>query len=266
MAQSTRQLKEWVIISGDPSSDVYGEKVIEALPPGTKISGVGGPRMRKLVPELIDQEPMAVMGLGEVLKRLPSILGILRRVKKSLRSEPKNVLLMDSPGFNMRLLKLLKQHNHHVIYWIPPQVWAWHESRLQQLKDYVDELWVLYDFEVKYYLKHNVKVTQARHPLLDKPHLKPITPPDNSKLHLLCLPGSRKQEIEPQRELFLEACDIISKDIPITVQMVCHNPDHPCWRDWKVSKAYPVSVCHGLANINPAHMALATSGTITLEC
>lgn len=267
MAQQTSTPKEWLIISGEPSSDVYGERAIAALPAGTRIRGIGGPRMRKLAPELIDQHELTVSGLTEPFKRLPAIIKLRRYIRSLIKSSPKNVLLMDSPGFNLGLLKQLNAYNHHVIYWLPPQTWAWHESRVKLLKKYVHEVWVLYNFELEHFQSHNVNTIQSYHPLLDKPHLSPMAPATGKTLQILCLPGSRNNEITYQREKFIAACDIIAKTIPISVQLVVHEPRRDIWKDWqKPSKPYPIEICHGLENIKPVHMALATSGTVVLEC
>ncbi len=256
-----------MIISGDPSSDVYGADLLKKCPNNWQITGIGGPLMRHIRPTLLDQSPLATFGLTAALKNIVETVKLYRKIKKLAQGPKQTILLIDAPGFNLRLLPMLKKNGHHVIYWIPPQVWAWHESRIKLLRRYVDELWVLYQFECDYFQHRGCQVKHVRHPLLDKAHLTKRSPASNSCLHLLCLPGSRHDEIKMQRSTFLEACRIIAKKVPLVVQMVRHNAEHPLWKDWHPGDLpFQCILRDGLNDCQPSHLALATAGTVTLEC
>lgn len=254
-------MKHLTIISGDPSSDTYAYDIVHHLlqqDASWQIHGIGGPRLRAIAQDVMPYDSLCVVGLVEVLRHIRPILKLRSRLLKQLQSLPAHiVLLIDCPGFNMSLLRAIHK-KHHIIYAIPPQVWAWHESRVHALKRYCQELWVLYPFEKDFYTSHNQDVYTLRHPLLAKPHLalRPLYEGKNTTIALL--PGSRENE----KKLLM----------PYLLSLAQRMPDI----DWVWVESYPGflsayyaqlpgRIVQGLQQLPSVHAAVAASGTVTLE-
>lgn len=192
---------KYYIIAGEASGDLHGSNLIRALKNEDTAAAIrcwGGDRMHAAGGEVVKHiRNLAFMGFAEVVKHLPEILGNISFCKKDiLRYQPDVVILIDYPGFNFRLLKFLKQHGFKVFYYISPQLWAWKTGRVKQVKQYVDEMFVIFPFEESFYAKHGIQVHYFGHPLLDEPsfQVSKSRPQRNSKTIAL-VPGSRKQEI-----------------------------------------------------------------------
>lgn len=199
-----------MIIAGEASGDVQGASLIEELlkiNPELELSGIGGDRMSELgFNALYHVREMAFLGFVEVIKHLPFI----KKVKRNLLDHVKNddinsVVLIDYPGFNLSIAKDLHKLGKKVIYYISPQIWAWHTSRIKKIQKLVSKMVVIFPFEKKIYADAGVDVEFAGHPLTDrvnnykflsKEELISSAGLDNTKEILLLMPGSRTQEIE----------------------------------------------------------------------
>jgi lipid-A-disaccharide synthase len=249
------------IISGDHSSDVYAEEIaltVKNQYPNCEIHGIGGPKLRALAPDVLSQDILGLVGIFEILSSIIPVLLLRQKLLQRLKNLPPHVvILMDSPGFNMTLLRPLAK-KHTLIYAIPPQVWAWHESRVHALKRYCQELWVLYPFEAEFYAKHQLPTQILRHPLATKPHLALRAMAKNPKPVVALLPGSRNNE----KKLLM----------PILLQMTSSMP-HVDWvwveaKPGFLTKDYPGlkgKIVEGLAELPAVDAAVAASGTVTLE-
>ncbi|MGH7556164.1 MAG: lipid-A-disaccharide synthase, partial [Longimicrobiales bacterium] len=161
-----------LLSAGEPSGDLHGAALARALLsrwPDAELYGLGGPLMASAgVRLLASLDQLAVMGLVEVASRIPFFLGLLRRVRRELVSAPPDLVIpIDYPGFNIRLARAAKARDVPVLYYIAPQVWAWHGSRVRQLAQYTDRMAVILPFEEAMFREAGADATFVGHPLLD---------------------------------------------------------------------------------------------------
>jgi lipid-A-disaccharide synthase len=208
-----------VVVAGEASGDMHGARLateLRGLMPGVRLSGIGGPAMEKAGVELIFRaEELALVGISEVLPKLGTILKALRGVKKHLKDErPDLLILIDFPDFNFRVMKAAKKLGVKVLYYICPQVWAWRQGRAKHMARYVDHLAVTFPFEPDFLnrIAPELNISFVGHPLLDvEPQTiepPPLPVPSNAELVGL-LPGSRMSEITRLLPLLLKAARIM---------------------------------------------------------
>ena len=196
----------FLISAGEASGELYGAGLMEALRrrvPDVSFFGVGGQRMRESgLDTIVDAHQISVVGLAEVVKHLPMIRREFNRlVKEAAERKPDAAILIDFPDFNLRLARELHKLGIPVIYYVSPQLWAWREGRVKQVKRYVRKMLVIFPFEEAFYHKHGVEAEYVGHPLADVP-LPSITREqfaaenglDPSKTWVSLLPGSRRKE------------------------------------------------------------------------
>lgn len=192
--------KRIFIVAGEMSGDIHGALLMEQLQlimPDCIIEGIGGPSMEaRGLRSIVEFSQMNVSGFLEVLKSYPKLLSILRQAKQAISDgEYDAFIAIDYPGFNMRLGAFAKSLNIHSICYIAPQLWAWGESRIEQVKQSYDTVLTVLPFEETFFAKHSVHAPFVGHPLLDRPYMKDSTRVRDSAL--ICLmPGSRMQEIK----------------------------------------------------------------------
>jgi len=196
--------KNILIIAGEVSGDHHGAALVEALQkldPDLRFWGVGGDELKNLLMDIMYHiTDMAFLGIGEVIRHLPFIFKVKNRIIQRARSEkPACAVLIDYPGFNLRLAKDLHEAGIPVVYYISPQLWAWGKKRVKKIRQYVDKMIVLFPFEKKFYESNDIEAEYVGHPLVDRhfsrlPEKQRELNPENVVLGLL--PGSRKQEIE----------------------------------------------------------------------
>jgi lipid-A-disaccharide synthase len=189
--------KRILVVAGEASGDRYGARLIQEvqrLAPGVSFTGVGGRRMREagLAP-LMDAERIAVLGFFEVLTSLPVIRKAFNRCVEELRHGVDLVLLIDYPGFNLRLASRAKKAGVPVIYFVSPQVWAWKPGRVKTIAETVTKMLVIFPFEVEFYRERGVDVTFVGHPLVEI--LKTAGPrPDRAGV-------ARRLGLDPERRI-----------------------------------------------------------------
>jgi len=194
------------IIAGEASGDMHAgnlAKALKASDPSLDIRGWGGEKMEKSGVEVIkDYRELAFMGFVEVIANLRTISKNFKLCKAQIAEfKPDAVVLIDYPGFNLRMAKFIKARGIKVFYYISPQVWAWKESRVKKIKKFVDRMFVILPFEKDFFAKHDFDVDFVGHPLLDvtdQPANDDFRKKHNlSSLPIIALiPGSRKQEIK----------------------------------------------------------------------
>ena len=193
-----------LIIAGEVSGDHHGAALVKELKKiNSKISffGIGGDELKKENMDLLFHiEDMAFLGIGEVIRHLPFIWKVKNTlIQRAKKEKPDCALLIDYPGFNIRIAETLKSIGISVLYYISPQLWAWGQRRVNKIRKYVDKMIVLFPFEKAFYQKHGIEVEYVGHPLVDK-HAVHVSDqvrninPENIMLGLL--PGSRKQEVK----------------------------------------------------------------------
>lgn len=262
----------YYIIAGEASGDLHGSNLIKQLKlqdSSAEIRCWGGDLMQAAGGNVVKHfRDLAFMGFVEVLMNLKTILKNLKWCKQDIEAfQPDALILIDYPGFNLRIAKWAKQKGIKVIYYIAPQVWAWKENRVPSMKQSIDQMLVILPFEKDYFKnKWNWEVEYVGHPLVevvDAPRAIPrSTRPDKPIIALL--PGSRKQEIR--------------KKLPVMLSVVQHFPDYQfiiakapgldeSFYDEFIKGYHSVETVTGKTYeiLSQAKAALVTSGTATLE-
>jgi lipid-A-disaccharide synthase len=206
-----------LISAGEASSDMYAARLATALRErsGAQFFGMGGPRMAEAGVELVaDYHEVAVVGISEVLHKIPTVIGVQRRIGSEARKRrPALAILVDSPGTHLGVARRLKNIGIPVGYFIGPQVWAWRPGRVRIIKRLVQRIVVIFPFEEKFYRDAGVPVDFVGHPLVDIVHPTMTREEfaarhglDASRPIVTLLPGSRRSEIEQHYGRMLEAC------------------------------------------------------------
>ncbi|MCH7955337.1 MAG: lipid-A-disaccharide synthase, partial [Candidatus Marinimicrobia bacterium] len=215
-----------LIIAGELSGDVQGGKLVAAIKkisPDVSITGIGGDNMKDAGMELLRHiREMSFLGFSEVIKHLPLIRQIMNELTEWIETNrPETVVLIDYPGFNLRLAKKAKKLGCRVVYYISPQIWAWGAGRIKKISRLVDHMIVVFPFEEKIYRSAGIKVDFVGHPILEglKSELsrdeffeKHGLKSDKSLVGLL--PGSRIQEVEKLYLPMIEAAELMKKELP----------------------------------------------------
>lgn len=260
-----------LIVAGDPSGDLHGARLVEALKrrrPGLRVAAVGGPSLEKAADEfLADLASLGLVGFVEPLRRLPMLLGVGRRLSEFIsRRRPAAIVCIDYFGFNRRVLGMARRHGVPAYYYISPQVWASRPGRLRALKRLVDRMLLIFPFERKVYHEARIPHTFVGHPLLDvlpEPRLEPHA---GDELRVGLLPGSRKSEVSRHWPVFLDALARIRKQFPKVKAYCFAAPSFP-------DAAYAGAREHGIELVRERDyrvrarldLALTSSGTATLE-
>ena len=263
---------KYYIIAGEASGDLHGSnliKEIKKLDPNASIKAWGGELMQQAGASLVKHyRDLAFMGFLEVIKNLPTILQNIRFCKQDIEAwQPDVLVLVDYPGFNLRIAEWAKKNGFKVVYYIAPQVWAWKENRVKKMKLCIDKMFCILPFEKDYFKnKWNWDVTYVGHPLLRViESFKSTTPlsTDNKKVIAL-LPGSRKQEIIKMLPIMLS----VTPHFPGYTFMVAQAPgqDAPFYNRFLMGYSNVTLIKNSTYDLlTIADAALVTSGTATLE-
>jgi len=273
--------KHIVIIAGEASGDLHASHLVDslkALDPSLTFSGLGGQKMLASGVDIVyDMTRIAVVGFWEVLKHYPKIKKVFNDSLSKIKKDPPDaVVLVDYPGFNLRLAKELKDLPTKVIYFISPQIWAWKENRINFIKEHVDEMLVLFPFEEKFYAERGVKVKYVGHPLLDsisvtKNQTEFLTDNELSdyKTTIGLLPRSRKKEVEKILPVMLKTSAILKSHFPMMQFMVVKaDTIEKSFIDSMMPDDFPdMRIIDGSAYdaINASDICMVASGTATLE-
>ena len=264
---------KYYIIAGEASGDLHGSNLIKELKKldaSAVIRCWGGDKMQQAGGDLVKHyRELAFMGFWEVIKNIFTILRNLRFCKKDIEQfQPDTLILIDYPGFNLRIAKWAKQKGLRIIYYISPQIWAWKENRVKMMKETIDKMIVILPFEKDYFKnKWNWEVEYVGHPLVEVVDSQQSTVNSqefSDKPIIALLPGSRKQEILKKLPVMLE----VSRSFPSYQFIVAKAPGLD--DDFYSSLLNPynnVSAVSGKTYelLMQAKAALVTSGTATLE-
>ncbi|HCS19087.1 MAG TPA: lipid-A-disaccharide synthase [Bacteroidetes bacterium] len=264
----------YYLIAGEASGDLHASNLMKELKkqdPQAEFRFWGGDLMQAVGGENVSHyKERAFMGFVEVVVNLKTVLGHIKHCKADLAAHiPDALILVDYPGFNMRIAEYAKSLNIPVFYYISPQIWAWKEGRIKGIKAFVDHMFVILPFEKPFYAKHQYEVDYVGHPLLDA--VKDSVPDENFatkwKLDkgplLALLPGSRKQEIKKKLPLMLSVMD----DFPDYQFVLAAAPgiDPEYYLSFTQSSRVKVVQNDTYQLLMHAEAALVTSGTATLE-
>jgi lipid-A-disaccharide synthase len=240
--------------------------------PEAELFGFGGDQMRAAGVELwAHTDELAVMGFIEVARHLPFFLSLLWKTRDEIRENPPDLLIpIDYPGFNLRLARYAKGVRVPVLYYIAPQVWAWHRSRMAELAHNADHLAVVLPFEEQLFREAGATVTFVGHPLLEVPPISTTREAfcrahdlDPAKSIVAILPGSRQQEIRSHAHLFSDAAKLLQQQVPDAQPVIAQAPGIP---DSAFEGIPWPRVKNSTELLHFAHAALTKSGTSTLEC
>lgn len=273
--------KNILIVSGEPSGDLHASNLVRELKkidPNIRFFGMGGKLSAAEGVEIVfDISSIALVGVIEVLKNIFTVGKAFNSVLKKIDSDrPEAAILVDYPGFNLRLARQLKKRSIPVIYYISPQVWAWGENRIKIIKECVKKILVFFKFEEDLYRKHGIDVEFTGHPLIDVVKVT-ASKEDTLKRYGLSkekktvalLAGSRRMEIKVLLPLLAGAAEIISKN-PVNVQfIISKHPDTGAELYKDILKRYKLEyrmVEGDVYNVLAASdIAIVASGTATLE-
>ncbi len=277
--QASATLKRVLMIAGEPSGDLHGSGVVRELKklvPGVDVYGVGGEKMKAEGFDIVFPiSRLSFMGFLEVVKNLSVVKELERTLEALIVSRrPDVVVLIDYPGFNLRFAKIVKRHGIKILYYISPQVWAWHKSRVKKMRGVVDRMKVVFPFEVEIYKHEGINVEFVGHPLAEKIattssrtdfFVKHRLNPAQKLLGLL--PGSRKQEIEKIFPTMLATAERLRKALNVQVAVgVASNLGADYLKKFITDDARITLVEEATYDVMAyADASIVTSGTATLE-
>lgn len=266
---------KYYLISGEASGDLHGSnliKEIQKLDPNAEFRCWGGDLIEATGATLVKHyRDLAFMGFLEVLKNLRTILNNINFCKQDILDyEPDVLILVDYPGFNLRIAPFAKKLGIKTVYYISPQIWAWKESRVKKIRQFVDKMLVILPFEKAFYKGHGMDVDFVGHPLIDAIAQHNLDESNFRAKHQLgekpiiaLLPGSRKQEISTMLPIMLEAAENHS-DYQIVVAGA-PSIDTSFYEKWTGKGNVKVVPNQTYNLLSVAYAALVTSGTATLE-
>lgn len=270
-----------MLVAGEASGDAHGAalcRALLALEPRARLFGMGGARMAAAGMDLlVDVTPAAVVGLSEALGRVPLLYRAYRRLRATLLAEPRPrvLVLIDFPEFNLRLARAARRARVPVVYFIPPQIWAWRGGRVKTIRRFVSLVLAVLPFEPPLYREAGVPVEFVGHPLIDALVGAPSRAAARRQLGLDegaevigLLPGSRHEEIERVLPVMCEAIARVAAARPAARFVLGQAPAIERSALLRhLAAAPPVTVVPQGAHavIRAADLALVTSGTATLE-
>ena len=271
--EATRPVGKLYILTGEPSGDAHAAAVLRALKaqnPHLKVRGMGGDALAEEGMTLVEHvRNTSVMGFAEVIRKVGFFRALMRRVQADITDfNPDRILVVDYPGFNLRMAKWAHERGWSVDMYIAPQIWAWKRRRIHAMARDLDRLYVILPFEEQHYAEVDLEVEYVGHPLVDA-----IPGPASEETEaewrrrcglpaegriLALLPGSRTQEIERMLPCLVEAASTLSDWTPVIAGAPSRQPkDYPT--------ALTVLFGETAALYRHADGGIITSGTATLE-
>lgn len=263
---------KYYIIAGEASGDLHGSNLIKEIKKRDEQAVIrcwGGDLMKAEGGEVVKHyKELAFMGFIEVVKNLSTILNNLKFCKADITSfQPDTLILIDYPGFNLRVAKWAKEQGFKIVYYISPQVWAWKESRVKLIRKVVDKMLVILPFEKDFYKKWQYDVAYVGHPLaqvVDDYLAKDASEKISDKPIIALLPGSRKQEVAVKLPVMLEASKSFSQYQFVLAKAT--SLDDAFYQSMLQDYPQVLSVKNETYRLlAQSTAALVTSGTATLE-
>ena len=282
MNENSGHAPKVMIVAGEASGDLHGALLVRemlAVNPSLHFFGIGGNRMQEAgVKLLAHAADIAVVGVSEVFSKTAAFLRIIAKMRKSMdRLKPSLVILIDFPDFNLNIAtRAARKRGIRIFYYISPQVWAWREGRVEQIKKLVDQMAVILPFEVDFYAARGFDVHYVGHPLRDIVKT-PFTASQarahfglaEDKTTIGLLPGSRNSEIQKLLPEMVEAARIISRKIPGTqyILPLADTLEEKTVAGFLSDSGLKVKIVagHTYDVLACCNLAIVTSGTATLE-
>ncbi|MDD3906253.1 MAG: lipid-A-disaccharide synthase [Candidatus Omnitrophica bacterium] len=273
--------KKVLIVAGEPSGDLHASNLVKdlkKLKPDLRFFGMGGSLLKDAgVDTIFDISKLALIGLSEVLKNIFTVGQVYKGLLNAIETEkPDLAILVDYPGFNLRLAKELKKRSIPVVYYISPQVWAWGRDRIGIIQQCVKKILVFFKFEEELYKKYGIDAEFVGHPLLDSTAVSRAKE-DTLKTYglsknnatIAILPGSRAIEIKRLLPVMMRAASLIKNRLPDTQFLIAKYHGLPREMYEKIVKGTGIDVkivdgdTYNVAGA--ADLAIVASGTATLE-
>lgn len=267
-----------LIVAGEVSGDIHGGKLVKAikeLSPEINIAGIGGENMSSAGMKLLrNVNEMSFLGFTEIIKHLPFVRKVMNELLKWIEIErPKVVVLIDYPGFNLRLAQKAKNLGCKIIYYISPQIWAWGKGRIKKIARVVDQMIVIFPFEEELYRNAGVSVEFVGHPILENLESsfsredffsENELDPDEKLIGLL--PGSRTQEVDSLYKIMIDAVDLLKPEYPNMQSITAKSPvlDNAVYT--KITGNDSLKQSNNIYDImKHSNLLFVASGTATLE-
>jgi lipid-A-disaccharide synthase len=276
-------MKRVMIVAGEQSGDQHAARLVRDLRAArgdVEIFGIGGDALRREgVRTVVDSQEMAVVGFFEVLARYPFFRRVFKRMERLLAGEkPDALLLVDYPGFNLRLAAKAHALGIPVLYYVSPQVWAWHKSRIPKMARILDLLMVIFPFEVDVFKGTGLKTVFVGHPLVEsvkRTLAKPTAelPWPEGRNRVAILPGSRREEIERILPPMLDAARELRRREPATSFLIpAASPEIAALIEAQLAAraaderaGVGLVTCQMREVVRQAGAAMVCSGTATVE-
>ncbi|MFD3275841.1 lipid-A-disaccharide synthase [Aquirufa echingensis] len=259
---------KYFILAGEKSGDLHGSNLIreiKQIDPKAEIKAWGGDGMQAEGAEiLIHHKELAIMGLLGVIQNIQRLKGLFTKFGNQITEfQPDSIIFIDYGGFNLKAARIAKLKGFHTQFYIAPKVWAWNKGRIEDIKKWIDELYVIFPFELTMFQEKGIRTHYVGNPLQDAvaeftPSKNFLTEQEITKPYVALLAGSRKQEIKSA--------------LPVFAQLALENPKTNFIvagiSDWKELYAhYPIRVLYDKTYdiLSHAQVAIVTSGTATLE-
>lgn len=266
-----------LISAGEASGENYGAQFITALrrlQPGMEFFGVGGDRMREAgCDTVVDTRELAVVGITEILSRLPKIYGEFRKlIHQADQRRPDAAVVIDSPAFNLKVAREMHRRGVPVVYYVSPQFWAWRQGRVRLIRKYFRKALVIFPFEEEFYRNHGVDAEFVGHPLAQI--ARPSTSRDNfaqqygldpEKTWIGLLPGSRVKEVRMNLPTMLQAAATMGREYEFLLP-VAPTLDHDFLQRMVAGSKAAIQLTSGsLPTLANCRAAVVASGTATVE-
>ena len=268
--------------AGEPSGDIHAAALIETIKakaPGTEFVGLGGPRMEQAGCRLIaDMTQLAVMWVWHVVKQFFRFRELLAEAKQVLRSESIDaVVLVDYPGFNWHIAKAAQELEIPVVYFMPPQVWAWAQYRVKKMRNLVDLVLCSLPFEWQWFRWHGCVTIFTGHPFFEEIRKKKSDPEFLEKFYaqyghapiITILAGSRKQEIKANLNDMLSTIQRVQNELPnVQAVFAAFSDEHAAMIQERLAErkmSIPIFTGRTTELIRAADCCLAVSGSVSLE-
>jgi lipid-A-disaccharide synthase len=276
---NTRFNRKAVIVTGELSGEIHAAHLVESINRrfSLEFSGIGSKRLASSGVRIVqDYDSISLVGLSEIFSKIGDIRRAYRRIKAHLaQSRPSLLILIDFPGFNLRVAKIARRLGIPTVYFIPPQIWAWNKGRVKQIKKYVDLVICILPFEEPLYREYGIPAVYVGHPFANtvKPcrsreeFLSEIDVPLSSKI-VSILPGSRANEIRTHLPLLIRVVELIERRIPglvVLMPLSVNTKDELV--DQYLHPGLPIVPLKGRTyeSLSASEAAVIVSGSATLE-
>lgn len=250
---------------------------LQILFPHLTVKGIGGQFLKAAGTELLfDKSTVNYIGFSAVIRNIKKLKSIINRTSEFiLEYEPDVLILVDFPGFNLKIASgIRKNFKGKIVYYISPQLWAWHKSRVKIIQRCIDLMIVVFPFEVDFYRNENVKAEFAGHPLIKRidSFLSANKKMKNDKAAISFMPGSRKDEIRLILPEMVKTADLFLNEIDCNINIICSdNFDISYYKPFIKNRKFNLVISEGNDDINyktilNSDLVITKSGTSTMEC